>query len=66
MYFFPTALARDSARTVKIDVFKYHLGSWRNEAFDVHPGEMIGKTVDLKVPRQRTGARDGYDEYDYD
>jgi hypothetical protein len=66
VYFFPTDLARDSAKTVKIDVFKYHLGSWRNEAFDVHAGEMIGKTVDSKVPRQRTGARDAYDEYEYD
>lgn len=66
VYFFPTALARDSARTVKIDVFKYHLGSWRNEAFDVHPGEMIGKTVDFTAQRQRPGGREAYDEYEYE
>ncbi len=64
VYFFPTVLAKDSAGAVKIDVFKYHLGNWRNEAFDVHPGEMIGKTVDFKA--QRPGARDAYDEYGYE
>lgn len=66
VYFFPTGLARTVDKKVTIDVFKYHFGNWRNEAFDVHPGEMIGKLVDFKVQRPGASARDVYNEYDYD
>ncbi len=64
VYFFPTDLARADDKKVTIDVFKYHLGNWRNEAFDVHPGEMIGKAVDSK--QQRPGAARARDEFDYE
>ena len=63
VYFFPTDVARAGAGTVKMDVFKYHFGNWRNEAFDVHPGEMIGKTVVFKA--QRPGGREDSGEYGY-
>jgi hypothetical protein len=66
VYFFPTDLARTADKKVTIDVFKYHFGNWRNETFDVHPGEMIGKLVDFKEQRPGASARDTYDEYDYD
>ncbi len=59
-YFFPTGFARTGDKKVTIDVFKYHFGNWRNEIFDVHPGEMIGKLVDFKVQRSGASARDAY------
>ncbi len=66
VYFFPTGVARTGDKKVTIDVFKYHFGNWRNEAFDVHPGEMIGKLVDFKAQRPGASARDAYGGYDYD
>ena len=66
VYFFPIALAKTADKKVAIDVFKYHFGNWRNETFDVHPGEMIGKLVDFKEQRPGAGARDAYDELDYE
>lgn len=66
IYFFPTGVARTADKKVTIDVFKYHFGNWRNEAFDVHPGEMIGKLVDLKEQRPAASARGDYDDYEYD
>ncbi len=66
VYFFPMDLARTADKKVTIDVFKYHSGNWRNETFDVHPGEMIGKLVDLKVQRPGASARGAYEELDYE
>ncbi len=66
IYFFPTGVARTADKKVTIDVFKYHSGNWRNEAFDVHPGEMIGKLVDSKDQRPSASARGAYEEYEYD
>ncbi|MCD6392903.1 MAG: hypothetical protein J7M40_05295 [Planctomycetes bacterium] len=64
IYFFPTGIAKTADKKVAIDVFKYYSGNWRSEAFDVHPGEMIGKLVDSKEPSPVASARDAYAEYD--
>jgi len=67
VYFFPTDITGDGGKAVTIDVFKYHMGNWRSETFDVYPGEMIGKTVDFKpqLPVDDMGMRGAYDEFDY-
>ncbi|MBE0534494.1 MAG: hypothetical protein IH624_02410 [Phycisphaerae bacterium] len=62
-HFFPTELARSTEGGVVIEVAKYHMGNWRKQDFEVRPGEMIGKTVDLKPQVPAAGRMEGYDEY---
>ena len=48
MHFFPFEVAVKEEKGVKIKVAKFHNGKWRNEDFEVRPGEMIGKTIERK------------------
>jgi hypothetical protein len=48
MHFFPLEVAAKEEKGVKIKVAKFHNGKWRNEDFEVRPGEMIGKTIERK------------------
>jgi hypothetical protein len=48
MHFFPLEVVAKEEKGVKVKVAKFHNGKWRNEDFEVRPGEMIGKTIERK------------------
>lgn len=64
VYFFPTELARSNERGVTIEVARYHMGNWRKQGFDVRPGEMIGKPVDVQPQVSAADGRAAFDEYE--
>lgn len=54
LHMFPTdVLANNSG--VKVEVYKYYLGQWRTESFDIQPGQIIGKQIESK-PKAPAGA----------
>jgi hypothetical protein len=44
---------------VAIDVFKYYMGQWHTQSFDVHFGQMIGKKVESKPKPGAEGMNPG-------
>jgi hypothetical protein len=59
MHFFPLEVAAKEEKGVKVKVAKFHNGKWRNEDFEVRPGEMIGKTIERK-PKAGALQTSGY------
>jgi len=46
--FFPYGL-QEVTKAVKVEIFKYVLGYWHSKKFTVHPGEVIGETVEYEA-----------------
>jgi hypothetical protein len=62
IHVFPTELiaAKNSVggtEGVKVEVAKYYLGRWRMQAFDVFPGQIIGKEAEIKTEAVTPAAR---------
>jgi len=57
LHMFPMdVLANNSG--VKVEVYKYYMGQWRTESFEVQPGQIIGKAMETK-PKTAGGMEGG-------
>ncbi len=56
MYFFAKDV-QDRQMTATVEVARYELGYWRTEDFQVRPGELIGKEVEIKQEEPRRADR---------
>ncbi len=62
LHVFPTDTitgASDTVEGAKVEVAKYHMGQWQSYAFDIFPGQIIGKSVTMEeLAEQRDDSRD--------
>jgi len=57
LHMFPMdVLANNSG--VKVEIYKYYMGQWRTENFEVQPGQVIGKAIETK-PKTAGGQAGG-------
>ncbi len=56
MYFFAKDV-QDRQMTATVEVARYELGYWRTEDFQVRPGDLIGKEVELEKEEPRRADR---------
>jgi hypothetical protein len=57
LHLFPTDVLANNAGA-KVEVYKYYLGRWRSETFDVRPGQMIGMSKEWKPTDTTTTGSD--------
>jgi hypothetical protein len=55
LHMFPMDVLPDGAG-VAVDIYKYSMGQWHTESFNVNFGQMIGKPMEFK-PKTRTDGR---------
>lgn len=56
MYFFAKDI-QDLQKTATVEVARYELGYWRTEDFQVRPGDLIGKEVEVQKEEPRRADR---------
>ena len=55
LHLFPMDVLADGTG-VSVEIYKYYMGQWRTETFEVHPGQMIGKPMESKPKTSPGGA----------
>lgn len=60
LYFFPLDI-REVAKSVTVRIYKYVLGHWYGQKFNVNPGEIIGRVVEIKAEKEQSETVEGLD-----
>jgi hypothetical protein len=58
LHMFPMDVLSDGSG-VAVDIYKYYMGRWHTQSFDVHFGQMIGKPMESKPPKTGVGGAVG-------